>query len=177
MKNIVQRFRDIYSNYQCKIIINDLEINYDERLIDISLIKPQERTDKVSEELKKPTVNLKVKRFFRDKNQKKPQYLILEKDLTQTDMRIKIFEWTSWNNQELRARDGAMKWNMFVNYLYPRGSRVKTFKLINGSQEGTSKGRSSYNSDGYFIKQKMHINRMTDNYKRTLDNYQRDMGY
>ena len=34
-----------------------------------------------------------------------------------------------------------------------------------------------YNSDGYFIKQQMHMNRMTDNYKRTLDNYQRDMGY
>ena len=43
-------------------------------------------------------------------------------------------------------------------------------------QAGAPKG-GSYNSDGYFIKQQMHMNRMTDNYKRTLDNYQRDMGY
>ena len=35
----------------------------------------------------------------------------------------------------------------------------------------------SYNSDGYFIKQQMQMQRSTDNYKRTLDNYQRDMGY
>ncbi len=41
---------------------------------------------------------------------------------------------------------------------------------------GTPKG-GSYNSDGYFIKQQMHMNRMSDNYKRALDNYGRNHGH
>ena len=35
----------------------------------------------------------------------------------------------------------------------------------------------SYNSDGYFIKQQMQMQRSVDNYKRTLDNYGRNHGH
>jgi hypothetical protein len=43
-------------------------------------------------------------------------------------------------------------------------------------QAGAPKG-SSYNSDGYFIKQQINTQRSVDNYKRTLDNYGRTHGH
>ena len=50
------------------------------------------------------------------------------------------------------------------------------WRNYNLRQAGAPKG-GSYNSDGYFIKQQMQMQRSVDNYKRTLDNYGRTHGH
>ena len=97
---------------------------------DISSMKGYEVNDNFTEEIKKPTIKLKVKRFFKIENRKKPGHIILEKKLVKSDMEIKSFDWANWKKNDMqKAKELANKWNKFVKYLYPRGSRSKTFRL------------------------------------------------
>ena len=146
---------------------------------DISSMKGYEVNDNFTEEINKPIIKLKVKRFFKIENRKKPGHIILEKKLVKSDMEIKSFDWEKFKNLDMqKAKESAYKWNKFVKYLYPRGSRSKTFRLseIPGESSNIKKFSGGGSAGGFQTNYPgisgSELNQQINNYNRTGSFYQ-----